>query len=124
LTIAADDGPVRILAFADDGRLLASRNAGKATRLWDAKTGRAHVGLAVVPASVGPFALTPTGTAVAVASFDGSVRVWDITARVLRTTLRANDGPLSALTFSPDGRTLACASFETGRLWTLRDGDR
>jgi WD40 repeat protein len=68
-------------------------------------------------------ALAPAGTAVAAGLFDGSVGLWDITTGVVRTTLRANDGPVTALAFSPDGRTLACGSFETVRLWKLFDDD-
>jgi WD40 repeat protein len=61
--------------------------------------------------------------AVAVGFFDGWVRVWDTTTGVERTTLRANDGSVTTLAFSPDGRTLASGSFDTVRLQTIRDDD-
>jgi len=104
--------------------MLASLSAGRAARLWNAETGHPHAGLAVIPGYLGSLALARAGTAAAVGFFDGPVRVWDITTGVERTTLRANDGPASTLAFSPDGRTLACGSFETVRLWTLLDDDR
>jgi hypothetical protein len=67
-------------------------------------------------------AFAPDGKALASASGDGMVRLWDLTAPdpAARPRLLEHDGPVYHVAFAPDGKALASASEDkTVRLWTL-----
>jgi WD40 repeat protein len=69
-------------------------------------------------------ALSPDGRTLASADFAGTIRLWDIQARVpLGEPLQAHTDEIWSVAFSPDGQTLASASLDgTVRLWNVRDG--
>ena len=68
-------------------------------------------------------AFSPDGKTIVTASWDLTVRLWDIaTGEQLGPTIR-HDGPVRGVSFSPDGRTLATASNDrTARLWDIASG--
>jgi len=69
-------------------------------------------------------AMSPDGRTLAVGSQDQAVRLYDITnprAPTFLSILTAHTDPVHAVAFSPDGHTLATASYETVRLWGLND---
>src|SRR5262245_6392713 len=55
-------------------------------------------------------AFTPDGKSLAVASLDGSVRVWDVAAAREQAALPRHERGALAVAFAPDGRTLAVAA--------------
>ena len=113
--------PVKALVFSPDSKTLASGDTGNRIRLWNVDTGTSH---AIFKTSTGSFdALTfsPNGKFLASGSNDGKVRLWDATVKEQEgsgmlgqytplLTIRGHKNRVSALAFSPDGKTLITAS--------------
>lgn len=105
VTFSPDGG--RILSYAQDGQV----------RVWDATSGevvavmRGHVG--------GVFAATfdSSGRWVASGGEDGTVRLWDAaTGRQL--ALFTSPNAVHGVAFSPDGTSLAAATYDGGRVYS------
>src|SRR5262249_35458716 len=57
-------------------------------------------------------AFSPNGEQLATASWDKTVRLWDVITGQERATLRGHAGVVDAVAFAPDGKTLASASWD------------
>ncbi|NUQ61373.1 MAG: protein kinase [Pirellulales bacterium] len=69
---------------------------------------------------VSSVAIAPDGKTLATASFDHTVRLWDLAARRTLAVLRGHTGSIICVAFGPDGRTLASGSVDrTVRLWDV-----
>ncbi len=65
-------------------------------------------------------AFSPDGKTLALASYEGTVQLWDVATGKLRETLKGHSNAVMAVVFSPDGRTLASGSSDqTVRLWNV-----
>jgi len=103
LVIVGHGNAVTALAFSADGKTLVSASYDKTAIVWDVETGTMRRLLKLKDA-VDDVAITPDGSIVVT---DGEV--WDAyTGKRVRSS-RRNIGPFA---FSPNGRILACASFD------------
>src|SRR5579885_2670145 len=120
---------LRAVAFAPDGRLLASLDADRVLRLWpldEAKRQELRLPRqATHRASPLSFPATclvflPDGKTLALGGDDGTVRLWDLAKSAERFPTRGHTGRVLDVAFSPDGKVLASLGDDrTVRLWDL-----
>ncbi|OHV37027.1 MULTISPECIES: WD40 repeat domain-containing serine/threonine protein kinase [Pseudofrankia] len=136
-------GAVWTLAFSPDGATLATGGGDGAVRLWDVSHPRVSRLLAETPVrhtgDVRSVVFSPDGATVASAGSDGDIRLWDVRRPTSPTALggpvraaggtgrtgAADHDSVLALSFSPDGGTLASGD-RTGTvtLWDVTDRGR
>jgi WD40 repeat protein len=113
---------VRYVRFSPDGNMVATSASRDATiRLWGAATGQALMSLRGVADFIGSVEFTPDGTGLAAGDSRGDLTIWDLKSRRPRTSWNAHSGPVTAIAYSADGRSLASAGEGTIKLWTLSD---
>src|SRR5262249_27706666 len=111
---------VRCVAFAPDGRTVATAGADCAIQLWDTATGRQRGSPAGHPGTVHAIIFAPGGRSLASASADGTVRIWDLTTQRERVTLSGHGGPVYSVKYAPDGQALATAGADGRvRIWDV-----
>jgi WD40 repeat protein len=96
---------VHELCFSKDGKVLLSAGADRTARIWNGESGAAQRTLSVgsVTYAVG---LHPGGTLAATGSYDGLVRLWEVSTGKLRATLLAlppEGERFDWLALAPDG---------------------
>src|SRR5262249_33369375 len=116
---------VTSVAFARDGKLLASGSFDTTVKLWDCATGKEHKTLQGHRSRVYAVAFSPDGKTVASGTealteplVQGEIRLWDVVKGETRNELHHDPNTISSLAFSADGKLLAATLGDgTLRLW-------
>jgi WD40 repeat protein len=127
-------GTVRALGISADGKILASAADAPVVQLWDAATGKGGLKLQGATDWVLAIAFSPDGKTVAAGGYDGHLRTWELATGQKRleipvpppAPMNAPPRPanvLSALAFSPDGKTIAAGGSDARiHLFNAADG--
>jgi WD40 repeat protein/beta-lactamase regulating signal transducer with metallopeptidase domain len=122
--------PVKAITFAPDSRSLATLDDDHAVKTWSLEVRRltASATLKGDPQfCLGPLAYSPDGTTLAAgdgpANAAGGVTLWDLATRQPRAVLEGHERGVAAVTFAPDGATIASADWSgVVRLWDAATG--
>jgi WD40 repeat protein len=119
----ADEDPPAVVevAFAPDGRHLASGDASGLVRIWNVVDGDPRL-LIDHGAGIAGLAFAPDGQRLATAGEDGVVRIWDVPDGRAGLDVE-HGGQITGLAFSADGRRFASAGRDrTVRVWDAETG--
>ena len=115
-------GPVRALAISSDGQSAISGSFDSTAIRWSLTRNAAEQVLRFHADAVNAVVLLRDGRA-ATAGADGRIAIWARGKTQPDTVLEGHTAPIAALALSPDGATLASASWDqTVRLWPLAGG--
>jgi serine/threonine-protein kinase len=116
-------GAVWGVALNNDGTLVASGGDDQVFYLRDAGTGQTKFGLRGHTQGISAVAINGDGTIGASADVGGTVILWNLEGGRERARIKdAHAGPIRAITFSSDGKTLATSGEDRAvRLWETAD---
>jgi WD40 repeat protein len=104
-------GPVYALAFAPDGKTLATGGADKTVRIWDLDSGKERLKLLGHSGQINAIAFSPDGRTLASGGADQVVRIWNAQRDEVMVTLLLppiyGGATCRSLAYSKDGQILA-----------------
>lgn len=115
--------PIRQAQFSPDSTQVISGSLDKTAIVWDIATSQPQATISQ-PDRISSVSYAPKGAQVAIAGWDGSVRLADAATGELLLSLKGHRGAVLDMQFSPDGRSLVTASVDgSARLWDLETGE-
>ena len=126
LVLSGHSAQVNRIAYAPDGRTLATASDDRSVRLWEIESLQSRQ-LRGHTAPVVALAIGPDGRTIASGSGDwrnpkqpGELKLWDAVSGASVADLKGHAGPVFSVAFSPDGKTLASGSADgLVKLWDL-----
>jgi cytochrome c len=116
------DGPVRALAISPDGATAISGSFDSSAIRWSLVRNSAEQVLRFHDGAINAVAILKDG-GIATAGEDARIAIWRAGEQTPASVLQGHQAPVVALAVSPDGSTLASASWDgTLRLWPLAGG--
>jgi Tol biopolymer transport system component len=118
------DGVVRPVAFAPDGKTLATGGYDRKVRLWDPASGEKKQEWTVKHPLLA-LAFAPDGKHLAAGTHQGELCVLVVKDGKQLFSINTGKGNISALAYAPDGKTLATADYlATISLWDSSTGKK
>jgi cytochrome c len=115
-------GPVRALAISPDGQHAVSGSFDTSAIRWSLTRNVAEQVMRFHDNAVNAVAWLKDGR-IATAGADAHIAIWTVGKQEPDRVLNGHTGPIVSLAVSPDGATLASASWDTtARLWPLKGG--
>jgi WD40 repeat protein len=108
-TLTGHSGPVNLVAFSSDGKLLASGSADSTVKIWDVATGQLITTLSGYGGKITGLAFNPKNNNLFSVSAYGPVKVYDVAKQQQLTSIANSIRYSNTLAFSPDGNTLVTA---------------
>ena len=122
-TLARHTSAITCVAFAADGRTLATGSLDWTVKVWDLASGALRHSLDGHRDAIDAVAFAPDGKTLASTSRDGTTRLWDLAKAAGRASLRSRSGSVGAVAFLPDGRSLFTGGADGSlRRWDAADG--
>jgi serine/threonine protein kinase/WD40 repeat protein len=119
-------GPIRCLAFSNDGKLLATGSDDQTVRVWDTETWQLGATLRGYSSAVNCLAFSADGSLLAWAGglgYDPCVVVWERSSGRLRAALRWRETvtpmTVQCVVFSADGQWFATGGNGPVRIWNV-----
>jgi cytochrome c len=120
--LSGHGGPVRAIAVSNDGKHVLSGSFDTAAIRWSLATESAEEVLRFHSDAVNAVAFLKDGR-MATAGADARIAIWTAGRQQPDQIFAGHRAPIAGLAVSPDGSTLASASWDhTVRLWSLDDG--
>jgi cytochrome c len=112
---------VNAVAFLSDGRMVTA-GADAKIALWTAGRQQPDDVREGHTAPIVALAVSPDGTTLASASWDGTARLWPLSGGAKRV-LEGHTQNVNGVAFAPDGKSLVSVGYDlTVRIWPLPDG--
>ncbi|TNN59530.1 F-box-like/WD repeat-containing protein TBL1XR1 [Liparis tanakae] len=132
LSAGVDKNEVNAIKWDPTGNLLASCSDDMTLKIWSMKQDSCVHDLQAHSKEIYTIKWSPTGPGtnnpsanlmLASASFDSTVRLWDVERGICIHTLTKHQEPVYSVAFSPDGRHLASGSFDKCvHIWNTQTG--
>jgi WD40 repeat protein len=120
LRLQGHSGFVDSVAFAPDGKSIASGSWDNTVRLWRISDGSLIRSFEGHEGSVKSVAFAPDGKSIASGSDDNTVRLWRIADGSLIRSLKGHKSKVTSVFFTPNGTHLVSVGSDGIRFWSTR----